>query len=277
MRKLILALACLAAVPVHGWAQDGWGDPFPAHQVMGNLYFVGTAGLGTFLITTPEGHILINTDFERTIPLIERNMEALGFDLADIRIILGSHAHGDHQAADVFLRERTGAQIMIMEEDVAGWQRMMRADRDVPIDRILHDGEKVTLGGTTLVAHRTPGHTKGCTSWGMEVEEDGETYNALIVCSFGVNPGYVLIDNPDYPDIAEDYRATFAKARAMPVDVFVAAHGSFYGLDAKYEMLKRRKAGDANPFIDHAGFLAYVDLKEQQFEAMFETQRRAVR
>jgi len=277
MRNLILLLACLAAAPVHVWAQNGWDDPFPAHQVMDNLYFVGTAGLGTFLITTPEGHILINTDFERTIPLIEQNMETLGFDLADIRIILGSHAHGDHQAADVFLRERTGAQIMIMEEDVAGWQRMMRADRDIPIDRVLHDGEKVTLGGTTLVAHRTPGHTRGCTSWGMEVEEDGETYNALIVCSFGVNPGYVLIDNPNYPDIADDYRATFAKARAMPVDVFVASHGSFYDLPAKYEMLRRRKAGDPNPFIDHAGFLAYVDLKEQQFEAMFETQRRAGR
>ncbi len=277
MRNLILLLACLAAAPVHVWAQNGWDDPFPAHQVMDNLYFVGTAGLGTFLITTPEGHILINTDFERTIPLIEQNMETLGFDLADIRIILGSHAHGDHQAADVFLRERTGAQIMIMEEDVAGWQRMMRADRDIPIDRVLHDGEKVTLGGTTLVAHRTPGHTRGCTSWGMEVEEDGETYNALIVCSFGVNPGYVLIDNPNYPDIADDYRATFAKARAMPVDVFVASHGSFYDLPAKYEMLRRRKAGDPNPFIDHAGFLAYVDLKEQQFEAMLETQRRAGR
>jgi metallo-beta-lactamase class B len=277
MRKLILALAFLAAAPVDTWAQNGWDDPFPAHQVMDNLYFVGTAGLGTFLITTPEGHILINTDFERTIPLIERSMEGLGFHLADIKIILGSHAHGDHQAADVFLRERTGAQIMIMEEDVAGWQRMMRADRDIPIDRILHDGEKVTLGGTTLVAHRTPGHTRGCTSWGMEVEESGETYNTLIVCSFGVNPGYILVDNPNYPEIAEDYRATFAKARAMPVDVFVASHGSFYDLGAKYEMLQRREEGDPNPFVDHAGFLAYVDLKEQQFEVMYETQRRAGR
>ena len=280
MRNLILSLAFLVAAPVHAWAQNGWDDPFPAHQVMDNLYFVGTAGLGTFLITTPEGHILINRDFERTIPLIEQNMEGLGFDLADIRIILGSHAHGDHQAADVFLRERTGAQIMIMEEDVAGWQRMNRGAGEIPIDRVLHDGEKVTLGGTTLVAHRTPGHTRGCTSWGMEVEESGETYNALIVCSFGVNPNYILVDilvdNPNYPEIADDYRTTFAKARAMPVDVFVASHGSFYGLSAEYEMLQRREEGD-NPFVDHAGFLAYVDLKEQQFEAMFETQRRAGR
>ncbi len=275
MQRLILAVALIAAAPVHAWAQNG--DPFPAHRVMDNLYFVGTAGLGTFLITSPEGHILINSDFERTIPLIEQNVEALGFSLADVKIILGSHAHGDHQAADVFLRELTGAQIMIMEEDVAGWQRMNRSDGKIPIDRILHDGEEVTLGGTTLVAHRTPGHTRGCTSWGMEVEENGETYNALIVCSFGVNANYRLVDNPSYPDQADDYRATFAKARAMPVDVFLASHGSFYGLRSKYETLKSREPGDPNPFIDHAGFLAYIDRYEQRFETMLETQQRASR
>ena len=271
MHRLILVVAFIAAVPTLAWAQND--DPFPAHRVMGNLFFVGTAGLGTFLITTPEGHILINTDFERTIPLIERSVEAMGFDLEDVKIILGSHAHGDHQAADVFLRERIGAQIMIMEEDVAGWQRMNRGDGGIPIDRILHDGEEVTLGGTTLVAHRTPGHTRGCTSWGMELEEDGETYDALIVCSFGVNANYILVDNPNYPDIAEDYRATFAKARAMPVDVFVAAHGSFYGLPTKHEKLLHRMEGDPNPFIDHAGFLEYIDRREQAFEAMLESQQ----
>jgi len=274
VQKLVLAMTILAAAPVHARSQNGWDDPFPAHQVMDNLYFVGTAGLGTFLITTPEGHILINTDFERTISLIERSVEALGFALADVKIILGSHAHGDHQAADVFLRERIGAQIMIMEEDVAGWQRMNRGLGDIPIDRVLHDGEEVSLGGTTLVAHRTPGHTRGCTSWGMELEDRGETYHALIVCSFGVNANYVLVDNPSYPDIAEDYRTTFAKARAMPVDVFVASHGSFYDLRSKYETLLRREAGDPNPFVDRAGFRAYVDLQEGRFEAMLERQRR---
>ena len=240
MRRLILAVAFMAAAPIHARAQNGWDDPFPAHQVMDNLYFVGTAGLGTFLITTPDGHILVNTDFERTIPLIDRSIEA---------------------------------KIMIMEEDVAGWQRMNRGEGDIPIDRILHDGEEVTLGGTTLVAHRTLGHTKGCTSWGMEFEEDGETYNALIVCSFGVNASYILVDNPNYPDIAGDYRATFAKARAMPVDVFVASHGSFYDLPTKHEKLLHRMEGDPNPFIDHAGFLAYIDLREQSFQAMLETQQ----
>jgi metallo-beta-lactamase class B len=164
-----------------------------------------------------------------------------------------------------------------MEEDVAGWQRMNRGEGDIPIDRILHDGEKVTLGGTTLVAHLTPGHTRGCTSWGMELEENGETYDALIVCSFGVNPNYVLVDNANYPDIADDYRMTFAKARAMSVDVFVASHGSFYGLRGKHEKLLHRMDGDPNPFIDHAGFLEYIDDKEQAFEEMLERQQRSNR
>ena len=276
MRRLILAAVLIAAAPVDGSAQGGWDDPFPAHQVMDNLYFVGTGGLGTFLVTTPEGHILINTDFERTIPLIEESVAALGFDLDDVKIILGSHAHGDHQAADVFLRERTGAQVMIMQEDVAGWQRMNRGD-NIPIERILHDGDEVTLGGTTLVAHRTPGHTRGCTSWGVELEEGGETYNALIVCSFGVNPGYNLIDNPNYRDQADDYRATFAKARAMPVDVFLGSHGSFYGLRGKHETLQSRSEGDPNPFVDRAGFLSYVDRYEQRFQASLEEQLRTNR
>lgn len=270
MRRLTLAVAVLVAVPAHALSQSGWDDPFPAHQVMDNLYFVGTGGLGTFLVTTPEGHILINSDFERTIPLIERSIEALGFDMVDVKIILGSHAHGDHQQADVFLRERTGAQIMIMDEDVRGWQQMQGGD--VSVDRILHDGEEVTLGETTLVAHLTPGHTPGCTSWGMELEEAGETYDALIVCSFGVNANYVLVDNPSYPDQAQGYRSTFAKARAMPVDVFVASHGSFYDLPAKYEALRHRRRGDPNPFVDPDGFQAYIDLQERRFEAMLETQ-----
>ena len=276
MRRLILAVVLVASAPVGALSQNGWDDPFPAHRVMDNLYFVGTGGLGTFLITTPEGHILINTDFERTIPLIERSVEAMGFELADVRIILGSHAHGDHQAADVFLRDRIGAQVMIMEEDLEGWQRMMGGGGDVP-DRVLHDGDEVSFGGTTLVAHRTPGHTRGCTSWGMELEEAGETYDALIVCSFGVNGNYILVDNPNYPDIAEDYRSTFAKARAMPVDVFVASHGSFYDLPAKYEALQDRKRGDPNPFVDQAGFLEYVDLQEGRFQAMYESQQTRVR
>jgi metallo-beta-lactamase class B len=271
MRRLAGTLILLALAPLNAWSQTGWYDPFPPHRVMDNLYFVGTAGLGTFLVTTSEGHMLINSDFERTIPLIEGSISELGFDIGDVRIILGSHAHGDHQQADVFLRNMTGAEVMIMENDVAGWRRI-QGGGDVPIDRVLRDGDEVTLGGTTLVAHRTPGHTRGCTSWGMELEEGGEAYDALIVCSFGVNPNYILVDNPTYPDIADDYRATYAKARTMPVDVFLASHGSFYDLPTKYRALQRRGPEDPNPFIDHAGFLEYIDRMERRFEAMLRAQ-----
>jgi len=141
------------------------------------------------------------------------------------------------------------------------------------VDRVLHDGDTVTLGGTTLTAHLTPGHTKGCTSWGLDVREDGKNYHALIVCSFGVNDGYVLVGNKDYPQIASDYVATFAKARALPVDVFLGSHGFFYGLDEKYAALKNRKPGEANPFVDHAGYLAHIATQEKRFQTMLDAQR----
>jgi metallo-beta-lactamase class B len=130
----------------------------------------------------------------------------------------------------------------------------------------------VTLGGTTLTAHLTPGHTKGCTSWGLEAEENGETYDVLIVCSFGVNPGYVLVDNPDYPQIADDYRTTFRKARELPVDVFLGSHGFWYGLADKYERAQSRGANDPNPFVDRAGYLEHVAMQERNFLNMLAEQ-----
>ncbi|WP_428101127.1 subclass B3 metallo-beta-lactamase [Candidatus Rariloculus sp.] len=260
--------AALAQAP-----QRNWNEPFPAHRIMDNLYFVGTVPLGTFLVTTPAGHILINSDFESTVPVIRDSVESLGFDFEDIEIVLGSHAHGDHMQADALVKEMTGAEVMAMAEDVPALRRMRPGGKEHPIDRVLEDGEEVTLGGTTLTAHRTPGHTRGCTSWGLEVEEEGRVYNALIVCSFGVNANYVLVDNPDYPEIVEDYERTFAMARELPVDVFLGSHGFWYGLDEKYEQLQDRSPGDPNPFVDRAGFLAHVDLQERNFRAMLAAQQ----
>jgi len=271
MRRLILSATFVAFIAFGGFgagpvaAQTDWNAPFPPHRIMDNVYFVGTEALGTFLVTTPDGHILINSDFESTVPSIQRSVEALGFRFSDIRIILGSHAHGDHMEADALVKSMTGARVMAMEQDVPGLRAMRPGGKEHPIDRVLHDRDEVTLGGTTLVAHLTPGHTRGCTSWGLDVEEAGRTYHALIVCSFGVNPGYVLVDNTDYPGIADDYRTTFAKARAMDVDVFLGSHGFFYGLAGKYAALQDRKAGDPNPFVDRAGFLAHVDAQERNF------------
>ena len=250
-----------------------WNAPFPAHRIIDNVYFVGTQLLGTFLVTTPEGHILINSDFESTVPVIRDSVESLGFDFEDIDIILGSHAHGDHMEADALVRELTGAQVMAMAEDVPALRAMRPGGKEHPIDRILQDGEQVELGGTVLTANRTPGHTRGCTSWGLEVQEQGQVYNALIVCSFGVNDNYVLVDNPDYPEIADDYAATFAKARELPVDVFLGSHGFWYGLDEKYEQLRNRAPGDPNPFVDRAGYLAHIELQERNFQEMLARQQ----
>ncbi len=271
-RALMLALVtmCASAVPL---AQRDWNAPFPAHHIIDNVYFVGTQQLGTFLITTPDGHVLINSDFEETVPSIRRSIETLGFDFTDIAVILGSHAHGDHMQADALVKEMTGAEVVVMRQDVDRLRAMRPGGKEHPIDRILDDGDEVTLGGTTLTAHRTAGHTEGCTSWAVEVEENDRTYLALIVCSFGVNPGYVLVDNPDYPEIADDYRATFAKARSLPVDVFLGSHGFWYDMERKLEQSMSRVDGEPNPFIDREGYLAHIDMQEQRFQEMLREQQ----
>ena len=274
MRRRLLSVvvltACGAAAPL---AQRDWNAPFPAHHVIDNVYFVGTQQLGTFLITTPDGHVLINSDFEETVPSIRRGVETLGFDFTDIAVILGSHAHGDHMQADALVKEMTGAEVVVMRQDVERLRAMRPGGKEHPIDRILDDGDEVTLGGTTLTAHRTAGHTKGCTSWALEVEEHDRTYLALIVCSFGVNPGYLLVDNPDYPEIADDYRATFAKARSLPVDVFLGSHGFWYDMERKLEQSMSRVDGEPNPFIDREGYLAHIDMQEQRFQEMLREQQ----
>jgi metallo-beta-lactamase class B len=266
---MVATLAAFAQSPTD------WNAPFPPHRVIDNVYFVGTERLGSFLITTPAGHILINSDFESTVPFLEKNVDTLGFKFRDIKILLGSHAHGDHMEGDALVKQITGATVMAMEQDVPALRNMRPGGKEHPIDRVLHDGDLVTLGGTTLTAYLTAGHTKGCTSWGLDVREDGKTYHALIVCSFGVNDGYVLVGNKDYPEIATDYVATFAKARSLPVDVFLGSHGFFYGLAEKYEALQKRTTGQPNPFIDHAGYLAHIGAQEKRFQAMLGEQRQA--
>jgi metallo-beta-lactamase class B len=249
-----------------------WNKPFPPHKVIGNVYFVGTGELGSFLITTPEGHVLINSDFESTVPFIKANVEKLGFKFTDVKILLGSHAHGDHMEGDALVKELTGAKVMAMEQDVPALRKMKPGGKEHPIDRILKDGDQVKLGGTTLVAHLTAGHTKGCTTWTLKTQEAGKTYDVLILGSIGVNPGYILVNNKDYPQIADDYIRSFKVLRPMHVDVFLASHGSFYNLDGKYPKLG--KDGE-NPFIDPAGFQAHIDLKEKEFYTELEKQKKA--
>lgn len=252
-------------------------EPFPAHRVLGNIYYVGSKALATYLITTPEGHILINSSFEETVPLIRVAVESLGFKLQDVKILLTSHAHSDHVAGHALMKELTGAKVHVMrgdEEVIASGGKGQYLYKDsrwkpCPVDRLLDDGDEVKLGGVTLVARRTPGHTRGCTTWIWRIADSGKNYDVVVIGSPNVNPGYRLVNNTDYPEIADDFAKTFAILKSLPCDVFLGAHGDYYGMSAKYERL----GGNANPFIDPDGYRAYVDLKEKAFRRTLAEQR----
>ena len=247
-------------------------NQFPPHKVIGNIYYVGTETLAAFLVTTPQGHILVNTMYERTVPVIQKSVEQLGFKFTDIKIVLGSHAHADHMEGDALVKQLTGAQVMAMEQDVAALQAIQPGGKAHPIDKVLHDGDQVTLGSTMLVAHLTPGHTKGCTTWTMKLNENGKPYNVVIVGSPNVNPGYKLVGNALYPRIAEDYERMFRVLTALPVDYFLGAHGSYFGMEAKFA---RMKEGGPSPFIDPDGYKAFVAQKEKDFRTELAKQRAA--
>jgi metallo-beta-lactamase class B len=271
MRKLMLpAIAHFAAwafLPLAAVAQPaGWNDPFPPHHVMDNVYFVGTKELASFLIVTPQGNILMNSNYESSVPLIRASVEKLGFKFSDIKILIAGHAHPDHVEGDALVKELTGAQVVVGRVDAPATREFRPGGKEHPIDRLVDDGETVTLGGTTLTAHMMPGHTKGCLAWTTDLKEDGKTYHALIECSLN---GQFLqyVGNKDYPNIADDMRATYKKARTLPADVFLSSHASFYGLAGKYAKLEKRGPGDPNPFVDPQGYLAHVDEYEKTFEA----------
>ena len=267
MRRLKLLVVVLVLFPVAAFSQpNGWNDPFPAHHVMDNVYFVGTKELASFLITTPQGHILMNSNYESSVPLIRASVEKLGFKFSDIKILISGHAHPDHVEGDALVKEWTGAQVVVGRLEVPAVKEFRPGGKEHPIDRVVDEGDTVTLGGTTLTAHLLPGHTKGCLAWSMDLKEDGKTYYALVECSLN---GQFLqyVGNKDYPGITEDMRATYKKARQLPVDVFLSSHTSFYGLAQKYPKLATRRPGDPNPFVDPQGYKAHVDEFEKTFEA----------
>jgi metallo-beta-lactamase class B len=244
---------------------------FPPHQIIGNIYYVGTASLASFLIRTPDGLILINSDYEKVVPTIRKSVEQLGFQFKDIKILLGSHAHADHMEGDAMVKELTGAQVMAMAEDVPALEKMQPGGKPHPIDRVLHDGDTVTLGGTTLVAHLTPGHTRGCTSWSLKAREGGKTYDVVIIGSIGVNPGYKLVDNTDVPQIAEEYRRSFRVLRSLPCDVPLGSHPAMYRMAEKYAKLGH----GSNPFIDPAGYQTEIGINEGAFQLRYDQQKAA--
>lgn len=250
---------------------DQFNAPFPPYKVIGNIYYVGSQSLAAFLFVTPDGNILLNTCFEKTVPVIRSEVEKLGFKFTDIKIILGSHAHADHMEGDAMVKELTGAKVMAMAEDVPALKKMTPGGKPHPIDRILHDGDEVKLGGTTLVAHLTPGHTRGCTSWSTKATEDGKTYNVVVIGSMGVNPGYQLVNNKEVPDIAEEYMRGFKVLRSLPCDVPLASHPTMYGMKEKYERIGK----GPNPFIDPQGYVHELDLEEHAFYEVLDKQKKA--
>ena len=284
LHRLSGCVALFAVVTFTGWlpAQNppSWTRPFPPHHIAGNLYYVGSEDLASYLIVTPQGNILINSSFEENVPLIKNSVEQLGFRFADIKILLISHAHNDHCAGAALVKKLTGAQYFVMDADVPvvksggkedfqyGAQPEMRFP-SVKVDRVLHDGDTVKLGGTVLTAHLTAGHTRGTTTWTFDETEAGRALHVVIVGSPNVNSGYKLVDNKAYPQIAADYHHGFQVLKSLPCDVFLGAHGGYFGLQEKYGRWKR---GDHNAFIDPAGYQSYIADREQAFEAELKRQ-----
>jgi metallo-beta-lactamase class B len=267
---------------VRGHAQNPeWTEPFPPFRIMGNLYYVGSKDLAAYLVVTPAGNILINSNLESSVPQIRASVEKLGFKFSDTKILLISHAHWDHDAGSAAIKQMTGARYMVMDADVGVVEDGGKSDfaygknrsnwyRPAKVDRVLHDGDEVRLGDAVLAAHKTPGHTRGCTTWTMKVNDNGKIYDAVIVGSPNVNPGYRLAGRPSYPRIAADYEKTFRVLKSLHCDLFLGAHGEYFGLNAKYARLK---AGDRTAFVDPTGYAGYVAEREDTFNKELVRQR----
>lgn len=284
LRRVLAAAAVLVVLVISqrsalSQAND-WLEPFPPFRIAGNLYYVGSRGLASYLVTTPEGHILINSNLEKSVPMLRASIEKLGFKYSDVKILLISHAHWDHNAGSALIKKETGAKYMVMAEDVSAVESGGKTDFNygndegtyypaTKVDRTLHDKDEVKLGGTVLVAHLTAGHTKGCTTWTMKVG-DAKALDAVIVCSPNVNPGYKLVNNASYPGIADDYARMFRTLAALPCDLFLGAHGSYYDLEAKYGRMQK---GDASAFVDPAGYKKLIAAKTAEFQAGLKKQQ----
>jgi metallo-beta-lactamase class B len=271
---VILGLQVTAQVPT------SWTTPAPPFRIAGNLYYVGSQDLAAYLLVTPKGNILINSNLQSSPPQIKKSIESLGFKYSDTKILLISHGHYDHCAGSAEIRRETGAKYEVMAQDVpvveSGGHNDFHCAADktmwfppTKVDRTLHDGDTVSLDGTTLTAHLTAGHTKGTTTWTLDEKENGRTLHVVIVGSPNVNPGYKLVNNKTYPQIAADYQHEFAVLKKIPCDIFLGAHGAYFNLPAKYD---RFKNGDKTAFIDPEGYKAYIADREQAFEAELRSQ-----
>ncbi|HYR82883.1 MAG TPA: subclass B3 metallo-beta-lactamase [Terriglobia bacterium] len=281
----LLAVACsalLATLPAP--AQTGQPPnvkPFTPFKIIGNIYYVGDTNEAVYLITTRDGHILLDTGYAETVPIVKEGVEKLGFRMRDIKIMISGHAHSDHVAGHALVKEMTGARVLASELDAVviesggarGDYRGPRANPWTPakVDQIIRDGEKVTLGGTTLVAHLTPGHTRGNTTWTTVIEDRGAKFNVAFMPSVGRNEGVHVFNYPNHPTIAEDYQKTFRVLKTLPCEVFLGPHGNFFDLNGKFA---RMQAGaKENPFIDPVGCRQFVARGEAAFLKQLEEER----
>jgi len=289
-------LAALAALAALGWSacagQAGvpsqmwsWNRDFPPYRVIDNIYYVGSNQIAQFLITTPAGHSLLDSGFESSVPRLRDDVAALGFRFEDIKLLLTSHAHIDHVQGHARVRQLTGATVVASARDgafvAAGGKGESVYDgvyswAPCPVDRLVADGDEVTLGGTTLTAHLTPGHTMGAVTWTMRVaapsgRSDARPLEVVFFPSANINPGVRLVGNVRYPEIAKDFARSFATWKALPCDVFLGVHGDFYDMRGKR---KRQEAGASeNPFIDPDGYRRFVAEAEEHFRAQLASER----
>jgi len=283
IRALLLAALALLAIPGRAaLSPDKLAEkqPVAPFKIIGNIYYVGASDLTSktsdvtpYLIATSQGLILLDSGLTEDVPTLAANIAALGFKPGDIKVLLNSHAHFDHAGGLAALKRMTHASLAASAADAALMADGGKGDfffgdslayEPVRADRILKDGDQVRLGGTVMTAHLTPGHTRGCTTWSMQVMEDGKPHDVVFLCSVSVPAGYRLVDNAQYPGIASDYARSFVLLRSLPCDVFLGAHGSYYGLADKLARMRRHEPG--NPFIDPQGYRDFLAGSEQAFE-----------
>jgi len=250
--------------------------PFTPFHIIGNIYYVGSTGLACYLITTPAGNILLDTGYPDMAPMIEGNIKTLGFKLEDTKILINSHAHIDHGGGMAQIKMDTGGQLVAMADDVpyfenGGHNDVVFGDRNlfppVHVDRVIHDGDLVTLGGVTLTAHLTPGHTPGNTTWTLVTADKGKSYDVVFLGIVTPSPNTNLAaPSPNYPNMAADWARTMKVLPTLKCDVFLASNGSFFDLQKKHDALIAN--ADPNPFVDPAGCKAYMDRAEATYQKL---------
>jgi metallo-beta-lactamase class B len=278
----LLIFGCFAlASPALAQGDPNWTRPFPPFRIIGNIYWVGSYDLSTYLITTPQGNILINTGVGETAKQIKASVEQLGFKLADTKILTATHGHYDHVAGLAELKRMTGAKLIVSAQDKELLESGGTLDfrfgdtpgarfEPVKVDGTLKDNDSISLGGTVLTAHHHPGHTKGATSFTLNVPESGKTYRVVIANMGSINPGVTVSGMAKYPGITEDYARTFKAQKDMQIDVWLASHA------AQFKMHEKYKPGDpfnADRFVDPQGFKASVEQLEKTYRDQLARER----